>query len=933
MAGRVKGDAQPGQTWNRHFNHPYTARKSPPKLTVPVVGCPAPVWAVFNSSFGPVQGLRGYNTPAQGVPALWPGPGTGVMPAQVPPPGQIVSIKPDIGQVLAGTLDTALAAYFALVPAGAFVSCWHEGELTAAALGYTQAQVIAMHTRVYGIFGASAPAASSYGQIVAASAAFSGNAGFPLGPWTCSPANGGALLDFYGIDIGPFTQTITFADTIGAVMTAMITAGVPQSGPWTIAEVATNSAWRGQQSQWLSDGWNVAQKISAIHYMPFFQNDLTDVLEHWPPASTDTLRVLQDIAAISRGDPRSPAAVTPARSTTAAMVSSASSAGLSAPFTSNPAAGSKVLVAIQAGLAAGLTVTDNGTTPATFRQDAACFNVSGMPSVFVFRADNITLPASGVYTVSVARSPTGSLQVAAAAYTGVQNGPPSATSAIIGTGNLPALDAIIPADLASLFFSAFFSDSSQNPESITPASPEFLLGVTQVNGTSLTTGALSDALAASPAPRAGGWTLSDAPDFSAVMAAYGAFPANIDIVPGADSVWAQAPDPVPGISANAGLAAASAAAAPVYPGHNAGLAAASAWAAVNAPATGNATAGLAPASGAAAAATASVTVTAGLAAATGAAPFSASGGTVSDTLTAANPVGAAGAALNATGSPAGTPAVAAATGIAATATGNVSATPAAATAAGAALNATVTTTGVTNAPAGLAAATGAAGVPAVTVAPPAAIAAATGAAPAVVAGDADAAGLASASAAARQVIVTVTVTAGLAAATGAANAPTVVTGVAPAAGLAAGTAAAQQPGAVVAVTAGLASASGAALAPTVVTGVAPAAGLALAAGTGQPAAVTVTVTAGLAAATGTGQAASGIPTRPAPAGLASASAAALAPSLTLTTLAHAAAAQALAAALNPAVTTAAAFTVGTLTASGASGSVLSATDQRAGGPS
>jgi hypothetical protein len=561
---------KPGRAWKVRFTFPYATRRTPPIRPVPILGGPqagnAGPWAVFNATVGPVYGLRGYNTPAQGVPASWPGPGTGIIPAQVPPSGQVISIKPNITQVLAGTLDGALATYFASMPNGAYVTCWHEGEIAAQKLGYTQAQVIAMHTRVFGIFSANAPVASSYGQIIATYSAYSGGLGFPLGPWMCTPANGGALLDFYGVDCYPITATSTFSDNIVTAMNAMIAAGVPASGPWTIPEVGASSTasslWNGTPAQWLSDGWSFAQSIGAIHYNVYYNNNLGLSDLSWPPLDLGTLRVVQDIAAISRGDPRPAAAVTPARSTTAAFVSSTSSAGLTAAFSSNPAAGSKVLVVVQASALATLAVTDNGTAPGTFVQDASCLNSGGNPSLFVYRADNITLPASGTYAVSVTLSPTGPLQIAAAAYTGVQNGPPSGTSAIIGSGKNPATNPVVPADLAGLFFEAFFCTSSLNPESITSATPEFTVGPAQANGTSSFAGALSDAIVSSPAPRAGGWTLPDAPNFAAIMTAYAAFPASITIVPGAQGVWADAPDPNTSVTVNAGLASATGAANP-----------------------------------------------------------------------------------------------------------------------------------------------------------------------------------------------------------------------------------------------------------------------------------------------------------------------------------------------------------------------------------
>jgi hypothetical protein len=691
-----------GPAWRKRFRRHEAARYETSARPLPIFGCVqgagyiAP-WSLFNDSVGPVYGLRGYNTPAEGVPVIWPGQGTGPMPPGVPGPGQVISIKPNITQVLAGSLDTALTAYFALVPAGAFVTCWHEAEIAAQKLGYSQSQVIAMLTRCWGLFSNAAPASASFGQIASTySAVFSGALGYPLGPWMCTPANGGAQLDFYGMDVYPATINDNFSANVGTTMAVMQAAGVPQSGPWTIPEAgaasSSQSIWHGTPSQWLNDGWNVAQQIGAVHFFVYFNNDLGETALYWPSQDPNTLQVVASIAAIARGDPIPAAAAAPARSTTAPLATSTSTTSLTATFSSNPVAGSKVLVAVEALNSAVITVADNGTTAGVFVQDSSVLNSNTNPSVYIYRADNVTLPASGTYAVTVTLGTAGQLQVAACAYTGVRNGPPSATSAILAAASSsPSLYPVIPSNLSSLFFEAIWTSSGLNPESITSPTPVFTIGVTQANGTSLFTGGVADAIVTSAAPLSGGFTLADAPASSAVMNAYSAIPATVSIVP--TGTWAGSPDPGAGVTVNAGLASASAAALSLSPNVSAGLAAATAtaatfdyvsaglasatgtgepavaapfvaglasasgWAAVNAAGSGtNAPAGLASASAVALApalgwtpALASATATAlngGIASnaasalASAAAPFSSSGGAVSLTLTQGNPVGA-----------------------------------------------------------------------------------------------------------------------------------------------------------------------------------------------------------------------------------------------------------------------------------------------------
>lgn len=149
------------------------------------------------------------------------------------------------------------------------------------------------------------------------------------------------------------------------------------------------------------------------------------------------------------------------------------------------------------------------------------------------------------------------------------------------------------------------------------------------------------------------------------------------------------------------------------------------------------------------------------------------------------------------------------------------------------------------------------------------------------------------------------------------------------AGLATGTGAALQPAVAIAANAGLATGTGAALGPVPSEG----ANAGLATGTGTAQAPVPAVAANVTVATGTGAAlapAAGYGT-----GLATGTGAALTASLAIA--ANAAAATALGAALNATGQAVQPFTVGALTATSApgaaSGGVLTATDQRAGGPS
>jgi hypothetical protein len=55
------------------------------------------MWQAVSVATGGLAGYRGYDSPAQGTPASWPGPGAGPAPANASL--QVISIKPNIGAV------------------------------------------------------------------------------------------------------------------------------------------------------------------------------------------------------------------------------------------------------------------------------------------------------------------------------------------------------------------------------------------------------------------------------------------------------------------------------------------------------------------------------------------------------------------------------------------------------------------------------------------------------------------------------------------------------------------------------------------------------------------------------------------------------------------------------------------------------------------
>jgi hypothetical protein len=236
---------------------------------LPVFGIPDPVtnsggtsWSSITAALGPVAAERYYFTPAQNVPSSSPAlqPGATRLAA---------SFKPLPAAVLSGSLDSALAVLFSTVRPGDFWTAWHEGE----AHVDTPADLIALLTRCYGLFRANAPASARFGQIAMSFTASGLSSHGPLAPWLCCPANGGAALDFLGIDVYPLAGQ-TFGQTMAYVESGVST--VMLSPSWAITE--TNTAASGTLppdsygQQFFADAWAWSQANEALALIPYFGN-------------------------------------------------------------------------------------------------------------------------------------------------------------------------------------------------------------------------------------------------------------------------------------------------------------------------------------------------------------------------------------------------------------------------------------------------------------------------------------------------------------------------------------------------------------------------------------------------------------------------------------------------------------------------------------
>jgi hypothetical protein len=241
----------------------------------------AGTWTEIRDAVGPFSGWRCYSTPDEGVPAAWPGTSSGL-----PPTGAtfiIASIKPDIPELLSGSLDDRVRNYVAGAAKGDWLTCEHEGETqnTSAVDGHIWKpdEIKAMHAHMYKVVKAERPDIR-YGQIVGGFSATPAAKQYPLGQWIARRQNG-RRLDFYGIDDyrAAWNPKATAASTFG-VAAAAIRKVVPGA---VIAVNEVNSINPGRAA-FLRDVYNWAKINKCPVFFPFFGDKYP-----WDPNDVDTI--------------------------------------------------------------------------------------------------------------------------------------------------------------------------------------------------------------------------------------------------------------------------------------------------------------------------------------------------------------------------------------------------------------------------------------------------------------------------------------------------------------------------------------------------------------------------------------------------------------------------------------------------------------------
>jgi hypothetical protein len=169
------------------------------------------------------------------------------------------------------------------------------------------------------------------------------------------------------------------------------------------------------------------------------------------------------------------------RDQTATPVGTASGTTVAVPFGTNPKPSATVLVAVaQSGTTLPVSVTDNGINN-TFVLDVESLSTN---SFLIYRINNVNLPISGAYTVTVTYAAATKVTVHAASFLGVLAGYPTPTTVVSSPQVGVSVGPLTPVVPGCLLVAGFTDASALNPETITlDTTTGFTALTTQTNGT------------------------------------------------------------------------------------------------------------------------------------------------------------------------------------------------------------------------------------------------------------------------------------------------------------------------------------------------------------------------------------------------------------------------------------------------------------------
>lgn len=222
--------------------------------------------------------FRGYNRPTIGIPGSFPGPDVKAIPAGVTTP--VISIKPDIRRLFTGNLDAKLEAFAKSVPAGAYVTLWHEGER--ANEHNASRDIKVMHAVARTLMKTANPALM-YGQIFTS---YSGTNTNRLAGWL-APG-----MDFYGIDAYANTET-DLAEDILTPCANQITAISPGAN---IVVTECNTRFADSRPAFLSSCFTWAYEKKCPMFMVYFDAPDSGTEWAWNPEDTQVMNALKGMS-------------------------------------------------------------------------------------------------------------------------------------------------------------------------------------------------------------------------------------------------------------------------------------------------------------------------------------------------------------------------------------------------------------------------------------------------------------------------------------------------------------------------------------------------------------------------------------------------------------------------------------------------------------
>jgi hypothetical protein len=203
--------------------------------------------------------------------------------------------------------------------------------------------------------------------------------------------------------------------------------------------------------------------------------------------------------------------------------SSTGSTSVTITFPTLPTAGSSVIAALGInfnGTGSVTSVKDNGTSQSTFTQDVTKTGTANHIS-YIYRADGISLPSSGSYTITVLLTVTGaSVSLGAASYLGKAAGAPAATNTGTATSTSVSTGSVTPSLTSSLFVGTFQDNSSGTADNPTVTNGAFTQQLSEGNGSSGQVYGFADAIPANTTAEACTWTVGTSATYSAAIAVY-----------------------------------------------------------------------------------------------------------------------------------------------------------------------------------------------------------------------------------------------------------------------------------------------------------------------------------------------------------------------------------------------------------------------------